>query len=1247
MEVDFMMLLSNGWLVLASLIAAVPVDTVSCMNLYIDERIGSDTYNCSDIEKPCHSLQYIAQLSAAKTNVSILITSPFIVLKTSVEFKEVINITLRGYNDDASIMCRAAMDSGLIFNKSSNITLQHITMANCGQKASIHVTNDFEFFAMMIYGATNVAIQNTRFSGNIGISLLMINTNGKVTISESEFVHSRIKNCSNTGGLTVIHNSHYQIDHELFGGTNNSFYIVANTTFYNNSYLSKPDTCKKDDYVIKGGGLQLLLFSGAASNIVVIYNCNFTKNFANNGGGMFLQAEGKSVNNRVIVSECTFYGNKIYHGGGAGVDAGVNTYNSSIPINNSFVFLLCNFTDNIALNYGGGLAFFSSYGCIHFGNSAGNSLEINICTFIGNKANGGAAVDLNRIAPTGSDKDNCRYVYVVITKFHFINCKFINNSAGQSTKMSYGSYTMQSGVFFTHEIDVHFAGTNTFTGNTNTALYSTSAVIEFEKEAIMEFTRNTGAYGGAILLVGDAQLILHHLNNVTFEQNSALYGGALCVIPLQTHFLYFTDTCFIKCNRCQDIRITFDSNKASTDTARDIFISTLRPCFEYSIPQNLTEVLYHFSKVCGTKFEINYTNDSSSIATATRALQSTQHHLLLFPGIPYQIKVDQTDEFGHKIELYPLSAQLHVHTSKQMKLRTSSATLTNNTIIVTGERHSTGTLVIETTSLSSVRLDINVSLVDCPAGHYYSNDTCHCAGPHEGYPGIIYCLANYSANLIMGYWAGYRHHAFTTGVCAASLCYNSNQSTLYGHHALPLTSNETELEKHVCASNRRGILCGKCTAGYSTLYHSPSYTCSNASCHYGIPLYILSELLPVTVIFLVILFLDIRLTSGALYTFLFYAQFLHTIYINAFRVIHIKEPSLSYAVAIYKDLYGIFSFEFFTSESFSFCIWPHATAMHIFMIKYATTLYALLLIIFTVAILKVNSLYTCIKLCHQLGRRDIRGSIINALSAFLLLCYSQCVHTTFSILTKVTLHPRNGSEYSYVPIFNGELEYLKGDHLYFAVPAFLCLFVIILPPPLILLTEPLLIKISNILPRRVAYYLLQVRMKMKPFLDSFQGCFKDNCRIFAGFFFVYRVLVFLPTVYTASITVVYMTAEGLLFLWLLCHCFVQPFQKKWHNQLDIFLLMNLLAVNTLTISNYLSMQYISFQDIIISMQLFFITLPLIYISGYVGCFGIRVVKEKMASWSSRWFTKNDEVEDDIEESLPARLLCENLHYDSI
>ena len=86
----------------------------------------------------------------------------------------------------------------------------------------------------------------------------------------------------------------------------------------------------------------------------------------------------------------------------------------------------------------------------------------------------------------------------------------------------------------------------------------------------------------------------------------------------------------------------------------------------------------------------------------------------------------------------------------------------------------------------------------------------------------------------------------------------------------------------------------------------------------------------------------------------------------------------------------------------------------------------------------------------------------------------------------------------------------------YVTPAIICLLIIILPPPIILSSEPLLVRVSGVLNIRrnaITYTLHRLRMKLKPFLDSFQGCFKDNCRYFAGLFFLYRILLVLIPIY--------------------------------------------------------------------------------------------------------------------------------------
>ena len=90
---------------------------------------------------------------------------------------------------------------------------------------------------------------------------------------------------------------------------------------------------------------------------------------------------------------------------------------------------------------------------------------------------------------------------------------------------------------------------------------------------------------------------------------------------------------------------------------------------------------------------------------------------------------------------------------------------------------------------------------------------------------------------------------------------------------LPNTStSKEELESLVCGDSRHGILCSNCSEGFTLLYHSPNYECHNkslVSCSYGIPLYIVSGLLPVTSL---PCHINIQHQLHALSSFVFYAQ---------------------------------------------------------------------------------------------------------------------------------------------------------------------------------------------------------------------------------------------------------------------------------------------------------------------------------------------------------------------------------------
>ena len=72
-----------------------------------------------------------------------------------------------------------------------------------------------------------------------------------------------------------------------------------------------------------------------------------------------------------------------------------------------------------------------------------------------------------------------------------------------------------------------------------------------------------------------------------------------------------------------------------------------------------------------------------------------------------------------------------------------------------------------------------------------------------------------------------------------------------GYIKLPL--NISKLNEYMCGPvNRKGLLCSECIDGFGTSFTSIEHSCSNCTNSYGIPLYILAEIVPLTLFYLII-----------------------------------------------------------------------------------------------------------------------------------------------------------------------------------------------------------------------------------------------------------------------------------------------------------------------------------------------------------------------------------------------------------
>ena len=109
-------------------------------------------------------------------------------------------------------------------------------------------------------------------------------------------------------------------------------------------------------------------------------------------------------------------------------------------------------------------------------------------------------------------------------------------------------------------------------------------------------------------------------------------------------------------------------------------------------------------------------------------------------------------------------------------------------------------------------------------------------------------------------------------------------------------------------------------------------------------------------------------------------------------------------------IYSTFNLDFFALEELSFCLWAGATALDMLVMKYVTVLFALVLIVSTVLLVNYCS---CVKLRKYLNRKNKnqsfkQHSIVQGITAFLVICYSQCTLIAFYSLTSATITGKGG-----------------------------------------------------------------------------------------------------------------------------------------------------------------------------------------------------------------------------------------------
>ncbi len=1156
------------------------------------------------------------------------------------------SVVLLGTPTEIYCAHKVVENAGIKICSVSNLIVKDLTLIGCGMDHDI-ASHDLVVYyfrsAMSIQNCTNVTIQAISILDSSGSGLIMLDNGGHVTIENSEFKRSMLPpKLRNNAVLSGGSGLHIKLSYcglrpksEAFinycHGRKNTRQILASKYYISNCIFSEnvnsnPNSTKVYAQYYTGfgvgGGMAVIVGDDSEDNYLVINNCKFYNNNAILGGGLYLSIQDRSKLNRILVSGSSFEGNDCSSlpGLGGGVCAGF-LYNVIENWDNKITFQNCSFGGNRAA-YGGGGSFYFSESV-----TESNTIELSQCNWTRNAAIFGAALS---ISPHLWNADSTKTLTSLKMKNNFVISNYVLTS--ENGILGKGAVLVETNT-------VKFADRIVFEHNNGSALYLDSSTAEFSEGSLVSFCNNKGIQGGAVTMNGHSVIRYNDHSRFYFKSNSAQDGGgAIFQSAANNQYVIFSRTCFIKYlgenEDIQDRNTSFVfTNNSGTSRGRNssqlsrcgnsILTTGIDPCFKstqscYNMPKN-----YIFN--CIGNF--TFVNPSQcEFSTLESLVTSNADEIYVVPGKPTDLNITTVDDFSNEVPAVYFVSILN-YVESDMYIDSKYRYVTNGIIIIYGRPGEKATLRLESISARRISLEIQIILQECPPGYVYEQTIFKCVCSYKTsrqFPGIKFCnQSTFQAHVLFGYWTGYDtnntfalERDFTFSPCFFGRCKANDIDTI-----LPATTETQQLNTKICGKHQTGVLCSKCQLGYFMNYHSRKFICrpSPSKCRLGWLYYIVSELIPVTIFFGIVIIFDVRLTSGPISSLILFFQLSDFILIQGNGLV-LFSPAAAKFLDIYFLLIGPFNMDFFKTDELSFCLWENARTLDLLAVKYITIGYALGLVVSMIGFLKYCNNIKCLAfirrlICKKFVKIPAPSSAIHGITGFLIICYAEATKVSLLLLTPANLYSF-GNETGYqvkrrVSACDGDVLFFRSKHLFYAIPALLILAVLGLAPPLLFFTYPLCYKLLGLL--RISESRLVKLMcallpleKCKPFFDSFQSGFKDDRRFFAGLHFLYRLIILVSLAGVGQSLNFYILVAVQFLIMLALHATFQPLKSLRQNTIESLLFANLLLINLLTVLSYLNILYSSVVSrshlipILTSIQVFLLYLPLLCASLVAG-----------------------------------------------
>ena len=394
--------------------------------------------------------------------------------------------------------------------------------------------------------------------------------------------------------------------------------------------------------------------------------------------------------------------------------------------------------------------------------------------------------------------------------------------------------------------------------------------------------------------------------------------------------------------------------------------------------------------------------------------------------------------------------------------------------------------------------------------------------------------------------------------------------TLLNHtyYQLP-TRVKSEINSKMCGPyERTGLMCSKCMENHSLPVYSYSLSCvqcNRSDFNSNLLRYTMAAYGPLTLLYICFVVFRTSATDGQLIAYVTISQMFTIRGFASWLANSNKQDHIKLIDKYLISFIAIWNIDFFRQFYAPFCLHPHLSVLHIFMLDYLVAFYPLMLIFLTYLVVKLHDRFVLVTwMCRPLYRCfhhfrkewDIKTSLIGTFASFYLLSYVKVVNVTADILAPAVFLDMNGTVHKYAYYFNASLPYFREDHLPIALFAVFIAFIYNICPLILLLVYPCSCFHRCLNRTGCRCHTLHL------FMDAMLGAYGHKPRerrYFGALYLLIRIshvtafAILRPFTYLP-------VAVYIMIINIICVALFQPYKNVWHNRIDLFLFSTMVHI---------------------------------------------------------------------------------------